>query len=152
MAFSDWLLSVTCICFLHGSSWIDSLFLFSVESYSIIWMYHSLSIYLLSLSPWAAVTKQHELGGLNNRHFFLTVLEAEKCKIKAPIQFSSWLADGLLLAVSLYVCAKSLLSCLTLCNPMDCRPPGSSVHGILQARILQWVAMPSFRASSQYRD
>ena len=33
--------------------------------------------------------------------------------------------------------------CLTLCNPMDCSPPGSSVHGILQARILEWVAIPS---------
>ena len=36
-----------------------------------------------------------------------------------------------------------------LCNPMDCSPPGSSVHGILQARILEWVAMPSTRGSSQ---
>ena len=36
-------------------------------------------------------------------------------------------------------------SCLTLCNPMDCSLPGSSVHGILQARILEWVAMPSSR-------
>ena len=34
--------------------------------------------------------------------------------------------------------AKLLQSCLTLCNPMDCGPPGSSVHGILQARILEW--------------
>ena len=34
-------------------------------------------------------------------------------------------------------------SCLTLCDPMDCSPPGSSVHGILQARMLEWVAMPS---------
>ena len=40
----------------------------------------------------------------------------------------------------------------TLCNPMDCSPPGSSVHGILQARILEWVAMPSSRGSSQPRD
>ena len=32
-------------------------------------------------------------------------------------------------------------SCLTLCNPKDCRPPGSSTHGILQARILEWAAM-----------
>ena len=31
--------------------------------------------------------------------------------------------------------------CLTLCNPMDCSPPGSSVHGIFQARILEWVAI-----------
>ena len=39
--------------------------------------------------------------------------------------------------------AKSLQSCLTLCNPMDCSPPGSSVHGISQARILEWVVTPS---------
>ena len=39
--------------------------------------------------------------------------------------------------------------CLTLCNPMDCSPPGSSIHGVLQARILEWVAMPSSRRSSQ---
>ena len=36
-------------------------------------------------------------------------------------------------------------SCLTLCDPVDCSPPGCSVHGILQARILEWVAMLSFR-------
>ena len=42
--------------------------------------------------------------------------------------------------------------CLTLCHPMDCSPPCSSVHGILQARILEWVAMPSSRASFQPRD
>ena len=41
--------------------------------------------------------------------------------------------------------AKSLQSCLTLCNLMDYSPPGSSVHGTLQARILEWVAMPSSR-------
>ena len=41
--------------------------------------------------------------------------------------------------------AKSLQSWPTLCYPMDCSPPGSSAHGILQARILKWVAMPSSR-------
>ena len=45
-----------------------------------------------------------------------------------------------------------LQSCLTLCGPMDCSPPGSSVHGILQLRILEWVAMPSSRESSPPRD
>ena len=54
--------------------------------------------------------------------------------------------------LSAQVCAKSLQSCLTLCDPMDCSPPGSSVNGILQARILQWVAMPCSRASSQPKD
>ena len=45
------------------------------------------------------------------------------------------------------VCVLVAQSCLTLCNPMDCNLPGSSVHGILQARILEWVAMPSWRSS-----
>ena len=40
----------------------------------------------------------------------------------------------------------------TLCNPMNCSPPGSSVHGILQVRILKWLVMPSSRGSSQPKD
>ena len=51
-----------------------------------------------------------------------------------------------------YICAKSLQLCLTLCDPMNWSPSGSSVHGILQARILGWVAMPSSRGSSLPRD
>ena len=43
-------------------------------------------------------------------------------------------------------------SCLTLCDPMDCSPPGSSVHGILQARIVEWVAISFPRGSSQSRE
>ena len=49
------------------------------------------------------------------------------------------------------VCAVAQ-SCLTLCGPMDCSPPGSSAHGIFQARILAQGAMPSSRASSRPRD
>ena len=48
--------------------------------------------------------------------------------------------------------ARSLQSCLILCNPMDCSLPVSSIHGILQARILEWVVLPSSRGSSQTRD
>ena len=47
------------------------------------------------------------------------------------------------------MCTKLIQSCLPLCNPMDCSPPGSSGHGTLQERILEWVAMPSSRGSSQ---
>ena len=43
-------------------------------------------------------------------------------------------------------------SCLTLCDPMHCSPPGSSVHGIFPARILEWVATSFSRGSSQPRD
>ena len=48
--------------------------------------------------------------------------------------------------------AKSLRLWLTLCDPMACSLPGSSVHGILQARILKWIAVPASRASSWPRD
>ena len=44
--------------------------------------------------------------------------------------------------------AKWLQSWLTLCNPLDYSPPGASVHGISQARILEWVAISSSRGSS----
>ena len=40
----------------------------------------------------------------------------------------------------------------TLCDPKDCSPPGSSVHGILQARILEWLAVPFSRGASRPRD
>ena len=55
-------------------------------------------------------------------------------------------------SIRMRVLAKSLQSCPTLCNPMECSPPDSSVHGILQARILEWVTMPSSRGSSQPKD
>ena len=50
------------------------------------------------------------------------------------------------------VCAKLLQLCPTFCDPMDCSLSGTSVHGILQARILKWIAMPSSRGSSWPRD
>ena len=50
------------------------------------------------------------------------------------------------------LCTKLLQSCPTLCNPVDHNPPGSSVRGILQARILEWVATPFSRGSSRPRD
>ena len=52
-------------------------------------------------------------------------------------------------SLDLSTCNKN---CPTLCDPMNCSPPGSSVHGILQARIQEWVAISFFRGSSQTRD
>ena len=51
-----------------------------------------------------------------------------------------------------YVCTKPLQSCPTLCDSMDCSPPGSSAHGIFQARILEWVVVSFSRGSSRPRD
>ena len=50
------------------------------------------------------------------------------------------------------VCVSHSELCLTLCNSMDCNLPGSSVYGILQARILEWIAVPFSRGSSQPRS
>ena len=44
--------------------------------------------------------------------------------------------------------SEAIQSCLTLYDPMDCSLPGSSVHGILQAIVLEWIAIPFFRGSS----
>ena len=54
-------------------------------------------------------------------------------------------------AVCVCVCVVAQ-SCPTLCNPMDCSPPGSSVHGILQESLVQWVAIPFSKGSSRPRD
>ena len=61
---------------------------------------------------------------------------------------------GLVFSTNELMCTRAQLlqSCPTLCDPMDWGPPGSSVHGILQTRILEWVAMPCTRGSSQPRD
>ena len=60
--------------------------------------------------------------------------------------------DSTVIHVLMGVCAESLQSRWTLNNPMDCSIPGSFVHGILQARIPEWIAMPFSRESSWSRD
>ena len=66
----------------------------------------------------------------------------------SPVESSTW--PTWLLDPSMKVLVTH--SCLTLCHPMDCSLPGSSVHGIFQARILEWVAIPFSRGSCQPRD
>ena len=57
-----------------------------------------------------------------------------------------------LLGTCMCVCVLVAQLCPTLCDPTDCSPPGSSVHGVLQARILEWVDIFFSRASSRPRD
>ena len=70
-----------------------------------------------------------------------------------PSNSGGWLKNeqSILQTDSVRACLL-IQSCLTLCNPMDCSLPGSSVHRILQAKILEWVAISFSRASSQPRD
>ena len=74
------------------------------------------------------------------------------------IKFNSRVLSGIVLeiketvCVCVCVCAQSLQSCPTFCDPMNCSLPGTSVYGILQARILEWVAISFSRGSFQPRD
>ena len=64
----------------------------------------------------------------------------------------SWPPPCLVSPLPSYIYVLCAQSCLTLCDPMDCSPPGSFAHGIFQVRILEWVAVSYFRGSSQPRD
>ena len=76
----------------------------------------------------------------------MTIASSDSSKAMSPSQSTE---DGLLIKpMMLIVCVQSYL---TLSNPMIHSPPGSSAHGIFQARILQWVAISSSRGSSQPR-
>ena len=100
-----------------------------------------------------------ELGSPALAGRFFTVWATREAHVhiySIPIYVLSvnWLFWYLYLCLYSYACmhAKSLRSCPTLCDPTVCSPSGSSVHGILQARILEWVAMPSSKGSSWPRD
>ena len=93
---------------------------------------------------------------LINSCFCLYVISFQNIKMACHTWFSNTHQGPVL--VSLACCLSRLMdlkcstgcvlvsqSCLTLCNPMDCSSPGSSVHGMLQVRILEWVASPSSR-------
>ena len=68
------------------------------------------------------------------------------------MDYSPYNPYSLLFLIGSLVCAKSLQLCPTLLNPMDCRLPGSSIHGTIQARILEWVAISFSRRSFPPRD
>ena len=82
---------------------------------------------MLSVNPYYSLKFKAEIS--------LSVLFTEVLALRTPLTYSRYSVH--------IVCAKSLQSCLTLCYPVDCSLPGPSDHGILQARILEWVVMPS---------
>ena len=77
----------------------------------------------------------------------------QHCPGLAPTQELLWDQSGV--AIKSIRCeskSEAAQSCLTLCNAVDCSPPGSSIHGILQERKLEWVAISFSRGSSRPRD
>ena len=99
------------------------------------WLYH-----LLPMWPWGSGL----ISSVKWKELCVCVcLVNERCPAQRLVTV------GLQQMVVVCACAQSYC---TLCDPTDQSLPGSSVHGILQARILEWVAMPSSRGSSQLRD
>ena len=76
------------------------------------------------------------MRGIGHDSIFFSVLYANG-KLKMCPGFFPYVSHNLMVAAA----AKSLQSCPTLSDPMDCSPPGSSVHGIFRARVLEWGAM-----------
>ena len=111
--------------------------------------------------PWNTVSSSSKDGTL---HFVCIIGSRQQCALEQGLGFESATAlvgtlSHFFLLSTLFIVSPALLhvrawaqSCLTLCDPVDCSPSGSSVHGISQARILEWVAISSFRGSFQLRD
>ena len=95
------------------------------------------------------------MGSQRVRHDWVIKLKLDKSQAQrnnGPSELAvCWQYWDMWLSPYVCVCARSLQSCPTLGDPLDCSLPGSSVHEILQARILEWVAMPFSRGSSWCR-
>ena len=74
---------------------------------------------------------------VRNSNLLVSMISLDR--VKKKVSHRKNLNNSLLFLAA--AATKSLQSCLTLCDPMDCGPPGSSVQGILQARTLEWVAI-----------
>ena len=83
-------------------------------------------------------------------NIYLTAIHINTCTV--CVHRCVWLFKKVVVVKSWCVRAKSFQSCPTLCYPVDYSPPGSTVYVSLQARILEWVALPSSRGSSWPRD
>ena len=102
--------------------------------------------------PYSLLEKMTKLE--NNLALTITIIIFRKRIHYYLHQYRVWIENVKLSPWLVEMKVKVLVAqpCLTLCNPVDCSPPGSSVHRIFHARMLEWVAMPSSRGSSQPRD
>ena len=115
------------------------MFLFSIKSAKCFWEQPTFFQFLNQCSQESCL----KVWSQDHQHL-LGQGACQKCSISNPIPdlMNQWVNEWVLVAQL----------CLTLCCPMNCNSPGSSVHGILQARVLEWVAISFFRESSRSRD
>ena len=129
-------------------------------------MINYLQLYLLTLHEESCVTQKQYCGVGSpisswgqrpcDLHFPTSLQPSTSQKPNKGISISGFSKNKFEFFLQNVVINKKHLCCAqlypTLCDPMDCSLPGSSVQEILQARILEWVAMPSSRGSSQLRE
>ena len=117
--------------------------------------------FLITSATWEAPSKRYmmsgwiSLGGQCRPHEYwvshITLVYLEVHEYLLPL--GPWsMFSNTYFTNFFYCCCFVAKSCPTICNPMDCRPPGSSVHGFFPARILGWTAISFSRGSSQSRD
>ena len=113
------------------------------------WLSAAALIHYSFLSPRETITSEKHAQQINEIHWKPQLLQPQYWSMERS-HFSTVKPDHR--SHNVLCCAKLLQSCPTLCNPMDCSPQSSFVHGILQARILEWVAISSCRGSSRPKD
>ena len=112
----------------------------------------------MDLKPWFEIQGCLNLPVLTSRYIvsYIYPVKPESTPLIGPMSSISWFWHHRFVifdtTVICYCCCLVAKLCPTLFNPMDCSLLGSSVHGILQARILEWIAIPFSRGSSQPRD
>ena len=117
---------------------------------NIIAFFFRLFFYHCLTATWSEVAVLQQENGI--AQLWVTGLLVKTLRSPCNCQVSFWISEAAFSHCLMCMHAKSLQLYPTLCDPIDCSPPGSSVHRILQARILEWAAMPSSRGSSQPRD
>ena len=101
--------------------------------------------------PWTT-TPSWWHAGHTDTHMPSKLIKSHKCKSPATLHARYTRSAGMLGFNSWKKESEVAQSCLTLCDPMDCSLPGSSTHGIFQARVLEWVAISFSRGSSWFED
>ena len=148
--------------FVHVEICIRISFFFKAEGHSTVCLYHTLSTHLwtlmykyLSQSPLSILLGRIVSNNLlrssdvmfSSLDVLILLIIVTSFVVESPLH--SWNELHLIMALCSQVVAES---CPALCDPMDHIPPGSSVYGILQVRILEWVAISFSRGSSRPRD
>ena len=110
------------------------------------WVLSVLQEILKDRGAWHATVHGVAKSQMWHRNWATTVMKSDLSNDNVSVEGCDW---HNLLA---YLCVCSLYSCPTLCSPRDCSMPGSSSHGVFQARILEWIAISSSRGSSWSRD